>query len=376
MDFALSDQNRLLEESVQRYLEREYGFEDRRALAASELGFSRRHWARYAELGWLGIPFSAEDGGYGGSALDMMVLMEAFGSHLVLEPYLATVLLGGELLRVGANPAQREMRIPAIVSGDLMLSLAHSEPGARFELSRVSTRARPANGEFVLSGHKSVVSHAASADELIVSARTAGADHDPRGITLFIIPRDAEGLSLRGYPTVDGLRAAEVMFDDVRVGPEAVLGEVDDGLPIVERAVEHAIAALCAEAVGAMHALVESTRDYLSTRSQFGVTLDQFQVLQHRAVDMFMAEELSRSTSFAAAHALELDDALARRRTVSSAKVQIGQAGRFVGQQAIQLHGGVGMTDELPIGHYFKRLSMIDAAFGNAEHHLQRLCAM
>ena len=372
MDFTPSEEQRLLAESVARFLEKEYSFEKRRALLASELGYSRANWARFAELGWLGIATPEELGGLGGGAVESAIVMEAIGRHLVLEPYFSSVILGASLLRQageGSAPLLAEL-----ARGKLMLALAHTEPKARFELAHVETRAERSGGSFRLSGHKAVVLDAPSADRLIVSARTAGSVAETSGITLFIVPKAAAGISLVPYGTSCGRRAAEVRLAAVAVESEAILGPLDGGYALLERTADEALAALAAEAAGAMAALLALTRDYLKTRKQFGVPIGSFQVLQHRLVDMFTAHELARATSEAAARILSdaASPAAYRARAAAAAKVQAGRAGRLVGEEAVQLHGGMGMTDELAVSHYFKRLAMIDVLFGNADHHLRR----
>ncbi len=371
MDFDLSDEQRLLKDSVTRLIADAYDFEQRKAYAKEPLGYSAARWAQYAELGLLGLPFAEGEGGIGGTPVETMIVMEAFGRGLVLEPYLATVVLGGGLLRFAGSTAQRQEMIPAIAGGTLRLAFAHTERQARYDLADVAVTATPAaSGGYVLSGAKGVVLHGDAADRLIVSARTAGGQRERDGISLFLVDPKAAGVAVQGYPTVDGLRAAEVTFRDVRLGPEALLGPRDHALPIIERAVDLAIAATVAEAVGAMSVMHELTVEYLKTRRQFGVAIGSFQALQHRAVDMLVALEQARSMTMLAAMMAEAPDAGERRRIIAAAKVQCGRSGKFVGQQAIQLHGGIGMTDEYKVGHYFKRVTMIDTLFGDADHHL------
>ena len=367
MDFTLNEDQELLKESVDRFVREAYTFDRRQALVASELGFSREHWKQFAELGWLALGFAEEHGGLGGSALDSAVLMEAFGRALLVEPYFTTVVLGGKVLEAtGAHDL-----IPSIVEGELLIALAHSEPESRFDLTAVETRAEPAGSGFRLHGRKSFVLHAATADKLIVSARAGD-----EGVSLFLVDRESEGVSLRGYATVDGLRAADIALEDVHVEEQALLGERGGALAAIEPVIDRAITLLAAEAVGAMGALNKSTFDYLKTRHQFGVPIGSFQALQHRAVDMFVDYELSRALAYRAAAAIENLEGRERARAASAAKVQIGRAGKRIGQEAIQLHGGMGMTNELAIGHYFKRLSMIDVLFGNVDHHLERLATL
>src|SRR5690242_2206825 len=372
MDFDFTEEQRLLDETVRRLVKDEYTFEKRKSYLAEADGFSRKLWARYAEIGLLGLPFAESEGGFGGSAVETMIVMESFGRGLVLEPFLATVVLGGSLVTLAGTPAQRKAILPAIAAGKLLLAFAHGERQARYVLADVATTARRDGSGFVLEGKKGVVLHGASADKFVVSARTAGGARDKSGIGLFLVDAKAKGVSVRGYPTVDGLRAAEVLLERVRVEGDAVLGAPDAGYGTIERAVDRAIAALCAEAVGIMETLNATTLEYLKTRKQFGVPIGSFQALQHRMVEMVVEHEQAKSMAVLAALSAESDDARERRRAISAAKAQIGKSGRFVGQQAIQLHGGIGMTDEYIAGHYFKRLTMIDRSFGDADHHLHR----
>jgi pimeloyl-CoA dehydrogenase small subunit len=371
MDFDLSDEQRLLKDSVTSLIEKEYAFEQRKAYAREPHGYSAARWAQFAELGLLGLPFAEDAGGIGGTPVETMIVMEAFGRGLVLEPYLATIVLGGGLLRFVGSAAQRQEMVPAIAAGKLRLAFAHTERQARYDLADIAVTATPApGGGFVLGGHKGVVLHGDSADRLIVSARTAGGQREPDGISLFLLDPKTEGVAVQGYATVDGLRAAEITLRDVRLGAEALLGPRDHALPLIERAIDLAIAALAAEAVGAMSVMHELTVEYLKTRKQFGVAIGAFQALQHRAVDMLVAVEQARSMAMLATMMAEAPDAGERRRMIAAAKVQCGRSGRQVGQQAIQLHGGIGMTDEYKVGHYFKRVTAIDTLFGDADHHL------
>jgi len=373
MDFDLSDEQQLLEDSVRRLLSDRYTFERRKTHGRGVEGWSRELWAQYAELGLLGLPFAEEEGGSGGGPVETMIVMEAFGRALALEPFFATVVLGGGFLRHGASEAQRAALIPKIAAGDLVLAFAHTERHSRYDLADVTTTARRDGASWVLEGEKGVVLHGDSADRLIVTARTAGGRRDRDGIGVFLVEATAQGVSRRGYPTQDGLRAAEVSLSRVRVEPEAVLGDAEAGLPLIERVVGEGIAALCAEAVGAMTEMHELTVEYLKTRQQFGRPIGSFQVLQHRSVEMLIALEQARSMAMLATMMAGEEDAAEREAALSAAKVQIGRSGRFVGQQAIQLHGGIGMTMEYKVGHYFKRVTMIDAMFGDTDHHLRTL---
>ena len=374
MDFDYSEDQQLLQESVQRFVRENYSFEARRQLVATEQGYSDAHWRQFAELGWLGIPFPEAHGGLGMSGVETMIVMEAVGNGLVAEPYLSTVVMGGGAVALAGSDDQKAEILPAVAEGECKLAFAFAERQARYNLQDVEVRAEAANGGYRLSGMKSVVFGAPTADRFVVSARTAGGSRDADGITLFLVAADAPGLSVRGYPTADGLRAGEVTLDNTPA--EGALGEVDGGLPVVEEVVDRAIAAVSAEAVGLMATLNDMTLEYLKTREQFGQPIGRFQVLQHRMVDMFIAHEEAKSMAMMAAMRIDEEDADARRKAMSAAKVQIGKSARFVGQQSIQLHGGIGMTDEYAAGHYFKRLTMIDRSFGDNDYHLRRYAAL
>jgi pimeloyl-CoA dehydrogenase small subunit len=371
MDFELTEEQRLLKESVERLLKDRYEFETRKKYMAEGDGWSRELWRQYAELGLLGLPFGEKYGGFGGGPVETMIVSEAFGRALALEPFFATVVLGGGFLRFGGSDAQKQALLPKIADGSLLLAFAHVERQSRFDLFDVATAAKREGASYVIDGAKSVVLHGDVADKLIVSARLSGQRRDRDGIGLFLIDAGAPGVSRRGYPTVDGLRAAEVTLAGVRVPAETRIGE--DGFPLMERVIDAGIAALCAEAVGAMGAMHELTVDYLKTRKQFGVPIGAFQALQHRAVDMFIALEQARSMAYFATMMAEEPNAKERRKAIAAAKVQIGRSIRFVGQQAIQLHGGIGMTMEYKVGHYFKRATMIDTLYGDADQHLTEL---
>ena len=372
MDLTFSEEQNLIRDSVQRFARDSYPFETRRQLGETPEGFNRDTWKTFAELGWLGVALPEDYGGSGGSAVEVMILMEAFGRALVVEPYLTCAVLGGTTLLLGGDDAQRRSLLPRLAAGELLATLAFAEPQSRFDLGDVQTTARQDGAGFVIDGAKSVVFHAASADVIIVPARTSGERRDEQGISLFLVEPDAAGLTRRDYPTVDGHRASELNLESVRVDGDALLGTRDEALPLIETVVDHGTSAVCAEAVGIMAALYEATLDYLKTREQFGQPIGRFQVLQHRMVDVFAMCEQARSMALMAALKVGDPDPKARRKAVSAAKNYIGRAGRFVGQQAVQLHGAMGMTDELIIGHYFKRLTMIDTLFGNADHHLER----
>ena len=373
MDFTLTDEQRQLQDTVRRYLAREYTFEQRRKRLAADARPSREAWSQLAELGVLGIGIREDDGGLGGDAFDTMIVMEALGRALVVEPYLSTVVLGGGILSEAGSDAQRAAWLPAIVAGEKLLALAHGEANARYDTAFVETRAAKRGSGWTLDGKKSVVLDGDSADALIVSARSGGAPADRGGLALFLVDPKARGVTVRGYPTQDARRAAEVSLAGVAVNDEARLGAAGEALPAIERALDRANAALCAEAIGIIDAMNEATLEYLKTRKQFGQPIGRFQALQHRMVDMTIKAVEARSMAILAASAMSAADAGERARRVSSAKAFVGQAARFVGQQAIQLHGAIGMTDELVVSHWFKRLAMIDATFGNADHHLGRV---
>jgi pimeloyl-CoA dehydrogenase small subunit len=374
MDFDLTEDQRLLKESVDRTIGDAYGdFEKRKTYQAEPGGWSPALWASYAELGLLGLPFAEADGGFGGSPVETMIVMEAIGRGLVVEPYLSTVVLGGGFLRLGGTPAQRETFIPQIVEGSLKFAFAQTEFQARYDLHDIATTAKREGDEYVLDGRKSVVVHGDSADYLVVSARTSGNRRDREGISLFLVKTDTPGLTRRGCATQDGQRAAEITLEGVRVGADALIGELGDGLKLIEQVVDIAIAAVAAEAVGAMEALHAITVDYLKTRKQFGITIGSFQALQHRAANMLVALEQARSMAMFAAMMAEEPDAAVRRPALAAVKVQINDSARTVGQEAVQLHGGIAMTFEYKAGHYFKRLTMIESLFGDTDHQLRLL---
>jgi pimeloyl-CoA dehydrogenase small subunit len=371
MDFDLTEEQSILKDSLQRLLADTYGFEQRRKYMETPEGWSGEMWGRYAEMGLMALPFAEADGGLGGSSVETMIVMEAMGRALVLEPYFSTVVLGGAMLRFGASEDQRAEYVPQVAEGALKLALAHTERNSRYDLHNVETTAQKDGDGWVLSGAKSVVLDGDSADRIFVTARTAGGTRDEGGIGIFMVDGKADGLSRRGYVMQDGRRGAELRLDSVRA--QAVIGDPENGLPILQRVVDAGIAALCAEAIGTMDVMRELTVDYLKTRKQFGVPIGAFQVLQHGAVDMFVATEQARSLAIYATMMADSEDAGERGRAMHAAKAEIGRAGRLVGENAIQLHGGVGMTMEYAIGHYFKRMTMIDIALGDHEHHLRAL---
>jgi pimeloyl-CoA dehydrogenase small subunit len=371
MDFTLNEEQQLLKNSVERFVEQDYGFEKRRDIINSPDGFDRGIWTQMADLGWLGLPFSEEDGGFDGTPVETMILMEALGRGLMVEPYLATVVLGGGLIAACGTADQKSAILPNIVAGEMLLAFAYAEPQSRFDPADVITSATKDGSGYLLNGHKAVVFNGGSADKIIISTRTSGDQLDQGGISLFIVDASAAGLKIKSYPTIDGFRAAEIELSDVVAND--VLGEIGEAYPAIEAVLDAGIAAIAAEAVGAMQMLHDDTLDYLKTRQQFGQAIGSFQVLQHRMVDIYIELEQARSAAVMATLRLTANDPEARRHALSAAKVQIGQASRFVGQQAVQLHGGIGMTDELRISHYFKRLTMIATQFGSVDYHLDRM---
>jgi pimeloyl-CoA dehydrogenase small subunit len=373
MDFDLTEEQRLLQDSVSRLLGDRYSFEARRAYLKEAEGWSTELWSQYAELGLLGLPFSEEFGGFGGTSVEVMLVMQAFGRALAVEPFLPTVVLGGTAIRLAGTDAQKADLLPRIAEGKLKLAWAHSERQARYDVTDVLTTAKPRGSGWVIDGGKSVVAHGDSADTLLVSARTAGERDDPDGISLFLVDAGAQGVARRGYAMRDGSRAAEIALSGVEVSGQDLLGEAGKGLAVIERVMEAGIAATAAEVVGAMETIQSTTLEYLKTREQFGQPIGRNQALQHRAADMFVALEQGRSMAMLAAVSVDEPDRAERARAISMAKVGVGQAGKFVSQQGIQLHGGIGMTEEYSVGHYFRRIMVIEHMFGDTSYHLARL---
>ena len=369
MDFSLNDDQRMLKDTVDRLVARDYSFEQRKLYAKSPDGWSRTMWARMAEIGLLALPFPAAHGGLDGGPIETMLVMESLGRAMVLEPLLSSTVICAAALKA-ASAEQLERWVSAIAGGELTVAWAHEEPQSRHRLSDVACSATRTDGGHVLDGVKPLVLHGDSADKLLVSARVDGRRSDRDGIALFMVDADAPGVTRRTCRTHDGLRAAVVTFEGVEVGADDAIGEPGEALTIIERVAEAAIAALAAETVGVMSAALDMTVDYLKTRHQFGGPIGRFQALQHRAAEMLIATEQARSMAMYAALMLGEPDAAERRKALSAVKVQVGNSARFVGQQAIQLHGGIGVTDEYAVGHYFKRLTMIESRFGDTDHHL------
>lgn len=374
MDLSYTEEQVLLKDSLQKFIEDHYDLSTRRKLADSEEGFSRDYWQQYANLGWLAIPFSEEDGGIGGTAVETMVLMEEFGKGLVVEPYLPTVILFGTAIKEAGSDEQKSELIPKIIEGNLIATFAYAEQQAHHDLNNVETTATQDGDFYLINGTKSVVLSAQSADKILVSARTSGAPQDDEGISLFIVDGNAKGIKRADYPTVDGLKASEVTFKDVKVELKDLVGEANQGLPLIKKIANQALLALSAEAVGSMEVLYNDTIDYTKQREQFDHPLSDFQVLKHKMAEMFMEYSLSKSLCLKATM-LETQGSEETQRTIHALKYLIGKSSRFIGQNAVQLHGGMGMTEELRVAHYFKRLMVIDSQFGNTDHHLTKFVA-
>ncbi len=378
MNLDPGEEQKLLAASIARFIERDYSFAKRTKIVASADGYSGDVWTTMADLGLLGLPLPAEFGGFGGGAVETMCVMDAIGEALIVEPYLATVGLGAQFVIHAGSVAQKQRILPAIGEGRLRMAFAQTETGARYNLAHVVTRARrQAGGGYSIDGRKRVVLHGPCASLLVVSARTSGDDLDPEGIGLFLVDAQTTGVATHEYRTLDGLRAADVVFDNVRIPADALLGEDHAGFRLIECVVDHATALVCAEAIGALRYANDATLDYLKTRKQFGVPIGAFQALQHRMVDMVIEYEQAKSMASLACASVDAEaDPAARRRMVSAAKIRIADACRHVSQEAIQLHGGMGMSDEVKISHTFRRLTMIAQQFGDADHHLERFAAV
>jgi pimeloyl-CoA dehydrogenase small subunit len=371
MDFSFTEEQSMLRDTVASYLADHYSFDQRRAMLGKEPGWSPAIWKAFAEeLGILGAPFSEELGGLGGGPVENMIVMQEMGKALVVEPYLGTVVIGGGFLKHSGHP-NAEALIGQIIAGEAIFAFAYAEPQGRYNLADLKTTAKKDGAGWVLNGHKAVVIGAPYATHLIVTARTDGGQRDATGISVFIVEKGAAGVTTRDYPTVDGFRASEVTFETVKLGADALVGPEGHALPLIEKVVDEAIAATCAEACGVLEKLHEGTLEYTRQRKQFGQPISAFQVLQHRMVDMFIQVEQAVSMTYMATIKVG-DSDTERTKACAAAKVQIGKACKFVGQNAIQLHGGMGMTDEMAIGHYFKRATMIESAFGSTDHHLAR----
>ena len=375
MDFTFNEEQSLIQDQVDQFVQKEYDWETRQSLSNSDLGFGDNNWQKFAELGWLGISVSEESGGFGGSAIESMLIMEAFGKGLVVEPFLETVIMSASLIDDHGTKEQKSSILEQAIAGKMHLALAYAEPQSRFNLSDVVTVAKADGDNYILNGYKSVVMNGPSANKVIVSARTSGTQLDEEGITLFIVDPDCEGIEKTNYKTVDGRRASDINIENVIVPKENIIGEVNGGFQLLDSAIDKAILAISAEAVGAMEVLYKTTVEYTKTREQFGTAIGKFQVLQHRMVDMFMEYEQCKSLLYMATMKYE-EGASDAKKAISGLKYQVGKAGKFIGQQAVQLHGGMGVTDELNVGHYFKRLTTVGTIFGNTDYHLKKYSSL
>ena len=375
MNFELSEEQKMIQQSVERFVQENYDLTNRVKISSEDPGYSQDYWTAMAELGWLGLAFSEEDGGFGGNQIDTLVLMEQFGKGLVLEPFLANIVLGGGAIKRGGTSAIKESVLPNLIEGNLQVTLAYAEEQSRFDIEDVATAAREDGNNFIINGKKSMVLNAESADKIVVVTRTNGSQVDEDGISLFLVDATSAGIERENFPTVDGLRASEITFTDVEVSSDNLIGEKDKGFSILQAVVNDAILALSAEAVGAMEVLYKDTVEYTQQREQFDHPLSDFQVLQHRMVDMFMEYEQCKSLLLRATMETVQDPILAQR-TVHALKHLIGKSGIFVGESAVQLHGGMGVTEELRIGHFFKRLLVIDSQFGNSDFHLDKFTSL
>ena len=376
MNFEFTEEQQQLHDSVDRYLAGQYSFDKFRAINASQAGWDKAAWVGLGELGVLALNVPAAQGGLGFGPLETLAMMGPCGRSLLLEPFLSSAVIATAVLRAHADDAMAAELLTQMASGQAIAVLGHFERESRFETQWLTTRATRSQAGFRLDGHKAVVMHAAAADTLLISARTAGDAGDAGGVTLFRVPRDTPGLTLDSYPTIDGQRAADVYLKGVEVPAAGRLGAEGAALAVIEAALDIGLAALCAEAVGVMQALIDATVAYVQNRQQFGVPIGRFQALQHRIADMLIHLEQARSMSYLAALRCADENVTERRRALSAAKVVIGQACRFVGQQAVQLHGGMGMTDELIVSHWFKRLTAAELMFGDSDAHLQRFAAL
>jgi len=371
MNFSLSAEQQMLQDSISRFVQKDYDFDTRMKLVKSEVGYSQDNWKLFAELGWLMVPFSEADGGLGGSAADLMVVMEELGKGIVIEPFLATtVLAGGVIAKLGSD-GQKESLLGGIMEGSLQLALAYAEPASRYELANVATTAKENNLGYILNGHKAVVLNAGASDKIIVAARTSGQANDRSGISLFVVDANSEGVNVQAYRTQDGGRAGEVRLENVLVSGDQLLGKEGEALPVIESVLDRATLAICSEAVGAMEVIIQKTVEYTKTRVQFGVPIAKFQALQHRMADMFIEQQQAKSIVLMAAMKLD-QDSDDSAKSIAAMKSLVGRASRKVGQEAIQIHGGIGVTDELDVGHYFKRMTMIELLFGNSDYQTQR----
>jgi alkylation response protein AidB-like acyl-CoA dehydrogenase len=374
MDLSLTEVQTMLVDSIEKFIANDYSFERRQQYASSDAGYSADVWATFADLGWTAVPFSEDDGGLDGGPVELMVMMQQFGRGLIVEPYLANIVLAGGVLRRAASSSQKTRFLQRLISGELQAALAVTEPQSRYDLANIETIATKDGDEWIINGRKGVVLNGGNAELLIIPARTSGSNTDRIGITLFAVGGVADGVSRVTYPTVDGHQAAEIVLQDVRVESNAIVGQLDEGYAVIDAVVDEATLAVCAEAVGIMQILTDKTVEYSKNREQFGVPIGSFQALQHRMVDMLTACEQSYSLLLWAAMA-NADRTADAKRAISAIKYQVGTAGKKVGQEAVQIHGGMGVSWDVDIAHYFKRLTTIGQMFGNADWHLDKLAS-
>lgn len=375
MNFELSEEQKMLKDSVDKFLQQNYDFDVRRALAKSDLGYSRQNWKTFAELGWLAVPFAAENDGFGGSMVDVVTVAESLGKALVTEPYVASLILGGRLIERLGDQERKQAMLPQVMAGEVQLALAHTERHSAGNPSSVGCQVERVGDEYVITGEKVLVLNGAGANQLLVTARSAGDERDRTGIEVFVVDGDSPGTRVHGYPTVDGLRAADIRFDRVRVPASARIGDSGSNVEALEEVTDEAVMAFSAEAIGAMEILTHDTVEYAKTRKQFGQPIGKFQALQFRMVDMWLAHQQALSTLYMAAlqHA---EGGNIAKRSASALKVMVSKASRFVGEEAVQIHGGIGTSDELRVGHYFKRLLCIEALLGSMDYHLDRYATL
>ena len=377
MDFSYSEVQQMLQDSVKKFVSKNYDFDTRSKIIGSDSGYSEENWKLFAELGWLTVPFSEEDGGLGGSAVDLMVMMEEFGKANLVEPYLPSVVLCGCLISELAIGEVREQMLGKLVGGDLQLALAASETGSRFNSSKVATTAKSNGNNIIINGRKIAVLKGSTANELLVVARESGGEVDADGISVFLVNPDTSGVTVRPFTNIDGQKSSEIDFDDVTVSASARLGEQGNALMAIEKVIDKAIIAVSAEAVGVLETLLQKTVEYSKTRKQFGTVIGTFQALQHRMADMFIECQLARSIVVMAA--MKLDGSagqMEKTKAVSAAKSRVGKAIRKVSQEAVQIHGGIGVTNELDVGHYFKRATALEIMFGNTDYHIERFASL
>ncbi len=377
MDFSNTEEQQMLQESVQKFVYKSYDFDTRNKIIATEKGFSDENWELFAELGWLTVPFQEEDGGFGGSAVDLVVMMEEFGKAMLVEPFVATTVLAGGLISEQGSAQQKAELLPKIMEGKLQLACAYAEPGSRFNLANIKTSAAADGDNIVLNGSKTAVLNGSNAEVLLVVARESGAATDTTGVSVFMVDATSDGVSIQAFANVDGKKSAEITLKDVSVPATARLGEAGSALPALTAVVDRATLAVSAEAVGAMEAMLHKTVEYSKTRKQFGTAIGTFQALQHRMADMFIECQLARSIVIMAAMKLDGgEDATEKSKAVSAAKSRIGKAINNVGQEAIQIHGGIAMTEELDVGHLFKLVTAAEIMFGNTDYHTERFASL